>query len=469
MDAGISGTLPNLSAVETAPQVPAPTNEQMPSGPWRIGRRHASRSSNKTNLGETTSTSTLASVALAELEVDNLRLELEERDEWLSRLQKHLEESQKELESSRAEALRLRQVVAEQNGRLVEFELKQQTLTDQIQRLQLQSVAQSVVDSCVSAAVFKVHSDNAAASSVPAATTASCERLQVTLLRAQRDAREIHDLLRMLARSQKSLIETWRENLPRLAQALPQLADLVPAVVLQQLEEQQRKAIEAEYAELDKRLRAREGALRERESRVEDLEARKESVLQREKELEAWEALLRDMQRTLEEQRVRMERLMQGMVPVELVEARERSLRHRETSVEMYERSIERSLQARKASLLAEQAELESRLHDEWARFHLQCEAERHDLQRELDQERMLFRERIEAQHFELQSRFEEFSMAAEAEAVSFSNLLRDTVSRFAMEVSAAKQLIAELDSRFQRILENAERQADLYRQVLRS
>jgi hypothetical protein len=37
------------------------------------------------------------------------------------------------------------------------------------------------------------------------------------------------------------------------------------------------------------------------------------------------------------------------------------------------------------------------------------------------------------------------------------------------MEVSAAKQLIAELDSRFQRILENAERQADLYRQVLRS
>ncbi|KAF6005136.1 hypothetical protein F1559_001200 [Cyanidiococcus yangmingshanensis] len=402
MDTGVANTLSKFGAVEAATEGGISAEVNMPSGPWRLGRRHVPRAGGKTNLEDASSSTTLASVALAELEADNLRLELEERDEWLSRVHKQLEESQRELESYRAEAGRLRQIILDQKGRLRECDEKQQALVQQLHRIHVKSIAQEAVDCCIYRAIWKGRRPPDTARNASSTVPQLHQRWSTQLLHEQRCARKIRNNLRSIAQMQRTFMAAWHDNVSSLATAVPQLAALVPSSMLRDLEETQRNALRVEFAHLEQTLRAREKTLNEREARVADLETEKERVAKRERELTVWETRLGTIQQGLEEQRHRMERLMEGMIPVEIVEARERNLRHRESAMVEYERSVEKALQQRKEALQAEQAELELHLRDEWTRFHHQCDAERRDLQKELDHERMRFREKIEVDRLHL-------------------------------------------------------------------
>jgi peptidoglycan hydrolase CwlO-like protein len=467
MDTSIADTLSDFGSVEVAAEGGIPSEANMPSGPWRLGRRHAPRPGGKKNLEDASSSTTLASVALAELEADNLRLELEERDEWLSRVHIQLEESQRELDSYRAETGRLRQVISEQKGRLWEYEEKQSALVREIERLHARNIAQAAIDNCVNLAVWKRNGRTTADRSVTNITPQLNKRLAAALHHEQRRLRSIREELHATAQMQRTFMMSWHRDLPLLASVLPQLAASVPPSMLRELEEKHRNAIRVEFAHLEQTLRLRESTLDEREARVADLEAQRQRVREREQELAAWETRLRATQQSLEEQRQRMERLLEGMIPVELVEARERNLRHRESAIADFERSVEKSLHQRREALQAEQAELEARLRDEWARFQRQCETERRNLQNELERERMFFREKIEATRFQIQTRFDEYSGAAEAEATAFGLMFRETVADFASEVDAARQMIHDLDIRFRRILDTAEVQIERYHRAL--
>eukprot|EP00166_Cyanidium_caldarium_P000827 ctg_1325.g433 len=178
---------------------------------------------------------------------------------------------------------------------------------------------------------------------------------------------------------------------------------------------------------------------------------------QREEALRRQEAALRANEEELQRLSLRIREALRGMVPMEMVEARERNAQHRESALEAREQRLAEYTRQQQAQLERDRHAAQSQYREEAQRFAAQCQAERHQLEQQLRQERARSTESIERQRIQLQARLQQYQTAAEQEATEFALLLQQSMAEGGAELAAARAALQHLQAVFGQALHTLE------------
>ena len=177
----------------------------------------------------------------------------------------------------------------------------------------------------------------------------------------------------------------------------------------------------------------------------------------REEALRRQEAALRANEEELQRLSLRIREALRGMVPMEMVEARERNAQHRESALEAREQRLAEHTRQQQAQLERDRHAAQGQYREEAQRFAAQCQAERHQLEQQLRRERARSTESIERQRIQLQARLQQYQTAAEQEATEFALLLQQSVAEGGAELAAARAALQHLQTVFGQALDTLE------------